>query len=58
MNEDWKKLWDMPMLGLQDRELNHVEHPRTLRETRKGSVTNGFDMEAHIDSEDGRRHAN
>ena len=57
MNEDWKKLWDMPMLGLQDRDLKHVEHPRTLRETRKGSVTNGFDMEAHIDSEDGRRQA-
>ncbi len=49
-----KELWDQPMLGLQDRQLNHIENPGTLRQMRKGSAIVGFDLEAHINSEDGR----
>ena len=52
-----KKLWDMPMIGLQDRNLDPVENPKTLRQVRQGSVTNDFDMEAHINSEDGQSQA-
>jgi len=48
------ELWDQPMLGQQDRELRHVENPKTLREMRKGSATNDFDLDGHIASEDGR----
>ena len=45
------------MKVLQNRDLSPAENPRTLREAREGSVTNGFDMEAHIHSEDGKKQA-
>lgn len=57
MNDHVKQLWDMPMLGLQDRELKPLKNPPTLREVRLGSVWNDFDIEAHINSEDGKQQA-
>lgn len=58
MNDEALQLWDKPMLGLQDRELNYRrEQAPTLRQVRMGSVWNGFDIESHIHSEDGIRQA-
>lgn len=52
-----KELWDQTMLALQDRQLNHIDNPGTLRQMRKGLAVVGFDLEAHINSEEGRRQA-
>lgn len=52
-----KYLWDLPMKGLQDKDLRPVKDPMSLRAMRKGSATNDFDMEKHIAGEDGKRQA-
>ena len=51
-----RKLWDEPMIGLRDEYTGVLlENPPTLKTRRLGSVTNGFDIDAHMDSEDGMR---
>ncbi len=57
MNYPEKYLWDVPMAGLKDDLGQPLEKPQTLREMRLASATVGFDIQSHIDSEDGRLQA-
>jgi len=52
-----KGLWELPMIGLRDNNGVLLKDPNNLRLARWGSVTNDFDLDAHINSEDGRLQA-
>jgi len=54
MDYQKKNLWDMPMKGIRDQKGNVPEKPPTMREVRIGAGWKNFNVQALIDSEDGK----